>query len=264
MKKYFYTNGIDKIGPFSIEELKMENLTRETKVWFYGLENWIPLSEVEELKSINNAIPPKLKVKSSAKSEKHQKSNLVNSATTSKRKKSKGKNKKILVFIVLVVVLFIGYISIKNYQENELYNKIVESSYNTNENFNFYIEKFYRDIGVYGIFPKKPKITIIRFAELDKISHATHYHGVSYGIYDDDLIEIYINPFTWKEFNKPMRYYLMYHELAHDVLNLDDLDASATNEGRLMYPGLYSYNDKTMDDFIESSHTLFEEISMDY
>jgi len=264
MKKYFYTNGIDKIGPFSIEELKMENLTRETKVWFYGLENWIPLSEVEELKSINNAIPPKLKVKSSAKSEKHQKSNLVNSATTSKRKKSKGKNKKILVFIVLVVVLFIGYISIKNYQENELYNKIVESSYNTNENFNFYIDKFYRDIGVYGIFPKKPKITIIKFAEFDQIANTTHYHGVSYGIYDDDLIEIYINPFTWKEFNKPMRYYLMYHELAHDVLNLDDLDASATNEGRLMYPGLYSYNDKTMDDFIESSHTLFEEISMDY
>ena len=58
-----------------------------------------------------------------------------------------------------------------------------------------------------------------------------------------------------------MRYFLIYHELAHDVLNLDDLDDTPINQGKLMYPVLTSYERKTMDDFIESSHALFEELS---
>lgn len=264
MKKYFYTNGIDKIGPFSIEELKKENLTRETKIWFYGLENWKPLSEIEELKSLTNAIPPKLKVEGITEPEKIKEPNLANSAVIPKKQKSQGKSnlkKGIPILILLAVVLFIGYFSFQSNQENELYLKIVASSYDTNEDFKFYVDKFYRDIGVYGIFPKKPHKTIIKFAKLDQIDHATHYHGVSYGIYDDNKIEIYINPSTWLEFNKPMRYYLIYHELSHDVLNLDDLEDNIKNEGKLMYPALLSYESKTMDDFIENSHALFEEIS---
>ena len=86
-------------------------------------------------------------------------------------------------------------------------------------------------------------------------------HGLSYGLNDDDLIEIYINPSTWRKFNKPKRYYLLYHELAHDVLNLDDLEATPANEGELLYPAIASYENITMDDFIESSHRLFEKVS---
>ena len=60
-----------------------------------------------------------------------------------------------------------------------------------------------------------------------------------------------------------MRYFLMYHELAHDVLNLDDLEAMSWNEGKLMYPEISSYEKKNMDDFIESAHALFKEHSAD-
>ena len=56
-----------------------------------------------------------------------------------------------------------------------------------------------------------------------------------------------------------MRYFLMYHELSHDVLNLDDLDIKLENEGKLMYPEISSYEMKSMDDFIESFHSLFEQ-----
>jgi len=51
----------------------------------------------------------------------------------------------------------------------------------------------------------------------------------------------------------------MYHELAHDVLNLDDLEPKSWNEGKLMYPAISSYENKNLDDFIESAHALFEE-----
>ena len=78
---------------------------------------------------------------------------------------------------------------------------------------------------------------------------------------DDDKIEIYINPSTWDNFNKPMRYYLIYHELSHDVLNVEDMEDLPMNEGKLMFPAIATYESKTMDDFIESSHTLFEEVA---
>ena len=114
---------------------------------------------------------------------------------------------------------------------------------------------------MFGIFPKKSKTTIIKFAKLDQLTNATHIHGLSYGMNDDDRIEIYINPSTWESFNKPMRYYLMYHELSHDVLNVDDLSNLTVNEGKLMFPEIASYEAKTMDDFIESSHDFFEEVA---
>ena len=58
-----------------------------------------------------------------------------------------------------------------------------------------------------------------------------------------------------------MRYWLMYHELAHDVLNVDDLKVIEANEGKLMYPEFSKYEGKSMDDFIESYKTLFRDKS---
>ncbi len=38
MKKYFYTNGKEQFGAFSLEELKDKNITQETLIWFKGLD----------------------------------------------------------------------------------------------------------------------------------------------------------------------------------------------------------------------------------
>jgi hypothetical protein len=261
MKKYFYTNGSDKKGPFSIEEFKELNLSKDTKVWFYGLDAWTNLSEIAEFKSMNISLPPKLKAANPTKA--HDTIIIKNKISESKIEIKDKRNLKRGIGIIAIsfIVLLIGYVSYNRQQDSELYRNIVSSSYESNVDFGSYIKKFYRDIEVYGIFPKKPKETIIKFAKLDQLDNATHIHGISYGIYNDNKIEIYINPSTWQKFNKPMRYFLMYHELAHDVLNVDDLDGISTNDGKLMYPAIASYESKTMDDFIESSHTLFEEVA---
>jgi hypothetical protein len=261
MRKYFYTNGVEKFGPFSIEELKNQKLTRETKIWYFGLKDWTILSDIEELKPLVNSIPPTLPT--SPKSE----DKIITETIITKKQNTKTINKKsfklnkwVIVSIIGIITFFDVYIVAKNIQKNNLYNEISQSSYVIeNINFDFYVDKFYRDISNYGIFPKRPKTKIIRFANFEHFNNATHIHGISFGKDNDDLIEIYINPYTWEKFNKPMRYYIMYHELAHDVLNLDDLSATPENEGKLMYPELENYNEKTMDDFIESSHELFEE-----
>ena len=58
MKKYFYSDGKEKFGPFSFEELKNENITQDTLIWFEGLEDWKPAKDISEFEEIFKLIPP--------------------------------------------------------------------------------------------------------------------------------------------------------------------------------------------------------------
>lgn len=262
MKKYFYIEENQKMGPFSYEELKEKNLSRTTKVWFYGLDSWKSLSEIDELKSIAYSLLPKLNLpEPNAVKDIN---NLSNNISKNNSIRSSTATKKIYLLpisAIVIIVLIVIYLVFNKQQNNHLYQNIISNSYNSEVDFNFYVTKFYRDLEVFGIFPQKPRKIIIKFSKLDELKDATHIHGISLGIYDDNRIEIYINPSTWAKFNKPMRYYLMYHELSHDVLNLEDLENLPENEGKLMFPALSTYESKSMDDFIESSHELLREVS---
>ena len=255
MDKYFYSDGIEKFGPYSKEELRSQNISRTTKVWCFGMDKWMELSEVPELSNIVNSIPPELQIRNYATEASHK-----TETTPFKESNNYSSFAKYLTIVIVVIIISIfTYTVFRNQSEVTQYNEIVSNSYDSDEDFDLYVQKFYRDLEFFGIYPKKPALQIIKFAKLDQLDNTTHIHGLSYGSGDDDKIEIYINPSTWKSFNKPMRYFLMYHELAHDVLNLDDLDAKPSNEGKLMYPAISSYESVNMDDFIEISHALFDE-----
>lgn len=58
MKKYFYTDGTNSMGPFTIEELKEKGITRETSVWFHELGEWKEAGTVQELKELFAFVPP--------------------------------------------------------------------------------------------------------------------------------------------------------------------------------------------------------------
>lgn len=58
MKKYFYIKDDNKLGPFDIEELKSENLKRDTLVWFQGIKDWTKASEIKELGELFIHLPP--------------------------------------------------------------------------------------------------------------------------------------------------------------------------------------------------------------
>lgn len=63
MKQYFIHDGQNEIGPFDFENLKQQNLKKETPIWFEGLENWTTADEIEELKPLfmGQSKPPPLK-----------------------------------------------------------------------------------------------------------------------------------------------------------------------------------------------------------
>lgn len=52
MQKYYYNDGVNRFGPFTLEELQAKNISASTPVWYDGLANWTPAGELDELKSI--------------------------------------------------------------------------------------------------------------------------------------------------------------------------------------------------------------------
>ena len=58
MKKYFYSDGNEKHGPLSLDELKQENIAKDTLIWFEELDDWTPASDLEEMIPILELRPP--------------------------------------------------------------------------------------------------------------------------------------------------------------------------------------------------------------
>ena len=52
MKKYFYSNGQEKEGPVTLEELKQKNIQEKTMIWHEGLDDWKEAENIDELKEI--------------------------------------------------------------------------------------------------------------------------------------------------------------------------------------------------------------------
>src|SRR5690606_11828193 len=46
---YYYLDGLEKKGPYTVEELKVRNLKPETLVFSEEMENWKPIKEIESL-----------------------------------------------------------------------------------------------------------------------------------------------------------------------------------------------------------------------
>ena len=129
-----------------------------------------------------------------------------------------------------------------------------------NENFDEFVDKFFRELNYYGINKIRPKKINIKLLPFDQFKQTSHIHGASFGYNNDDIIDIVLNERSWNEFSKAQKHYLIFHELSHDILNLDDLDFRQ-NEKQIMYPSIGSFKYLTMDDFIDNFHSLLEDYS---
>jgi len=60
-KHFYYSEGDQQIGPLTLTQLEEAKLSDSTLVWFDGLEEWKPLSELTELRNtLNVNTPPPL------------------------------------------------------------------------------------------------------------------------------------------------------------------------------------------------------------
>ncbi|TVQ49464.1 MAG: DUF4339 domain-containing protein [Saprospirales bacterium] len=50
MKRFFYSDGENQFGPFTIEELKEKPIKPDTLIWYQGLEEWTAASDAALIK----------------------------------------------------------------------------------------------------------------------------------------------------------------------------------------------------------------------
>jgi hypothetical protein len=57
-QKYFINEKGERKGPFSLEELKNQDIERSTMIWTEGLDGWKKAEEISDLKDLISLIPP--------------------------------------------------------------------------------------------------------------------------------------------------------------------------------------------------------------
>lgn len=58
MKQYYYSEGVQKFGPFTLEELRCKKITKDTLIWHEGLTDWVAAYKIEEVADIIVQTPP--------------------------------------------------------------------------------------------------------------------------------------------------------------------------------------------------------------
>lgn len=129
MRQYFIHNGQSEEGPFDYEQLKLKQLKKDTPVWYEGLENWVTVGDVEELKIFvaSNPIPPPLQKNTAPPPAIHQAPPHKSSSTTlpedfttdvGPAKKKRGLVVPLIVGIALAIAGVIAWLVYQNNQNS--------------------------------------------------------------------------------------------------------------------------------------------------
>jgi GYF domain 2 len=105
MKKYFLHNGTEQRGPFDIADLKSENISKETPIWFDGITEWTSASKIEELKSLFIVTPPPFTTKSPTSAPPIRKTETKQSETFYQPKKEKSTSSRYALIFVGILLL---------------------------------------------------------------------------------------------------------------------------------------------------------------
>jgi hypothetical protein len=136
--KYYYLDGIEKKGPYTLAELRSRNLSSDTMVYREGRQNWSRLSDFEEVK-----ITPKLNVSKPFNDRK------VNTTKPTPSIENKIKLPKHTIQILFIVVSIGVAALITSFQQKNEYKKINEEL-NTLFKGKTIIAEYFIDSELYG------------------------------------------------------------------------------------------------------------------
>ena len=128
--------------------------------------------------------------------------------------------------------------------------------------FGIYLNRFLDEMKNEGFVyeVKKPL-----FSKLPDLSNMSSFVNVSFkelpnsvvavaiGMNNNDNVELVISPSQWSNFSNYKRWYVVYHELGHDVFNLEH-----GNGGKMMFN--YTYNINGWESFLDDRLTMFNTI----
>lgn len=130
MKKYYYSDGKQQIGPLSKEELQSKGITKETLVWYEGLTEWTKAGDAEELADLfpNTPTPPPLpEEKTTTPPPIPQTDSLAeetgNKAAAHEIKESKNTKKTIKIIRIIIGVILVSIIAFVVYENIDAANR---------------------------------------------------------------------------------------------------------------------------------------------
>jgi hypothetical protein len=104
MKKYYLYNGTCQFGPFTLAQLKHQNLHRDTHVWYEGLNEWVKAGTVQELQELlPPATPPPFMISNNSS---QPPATSFNSPAAS-RLQTRFVNKVIFIVSILLLILLV-------------------------------------------------------------------------------------------------------------------------------------------------------------
>jgi hypothetical protein len=109
MNKFYFSDGEDQFGPFSIDELKNKKITKDTLIWYEGLDDWKKANKIEELSMLFKSIPPPIK-KAIVPPPRPLQHNYS-------PEKTKISNERIIAYVIGGIVCFFALVTI--YQRNQ-------------------------------------------------------------------------------------------------------------------------------------------------
>ena len=150
--------------------------------------------------------------------------------------------KKTILWIIFLFIVFVVSFLYRAYTDGkEFENSIKEVEFWEDSEANSYMNDFLVENRIKDDFEYKKIKFIEKFPyQIDlykliyKIEGDFSYNdvvGISFGMFNDEVIDIYIDNSYWEEANSITRKKLIYHELGHDVLNLEH----STNPNDYMY-----------------------------
>ena len=149
--KYYYLGTERKpIGPLTKSEFEKLNLKKGTKIWYTGLKQWIDYVPTE-----------KPIAKSSAR-------------------------KLWLLIVGVLAIIGIVWLCSKASSNSAMKRQIIEGAYDCDE-FQMYLDKFYRDMEFIGINKRKPRTIIMKLAPMQYFENTKDYHPYIHKIHHDNL-----------------------------------------------------------------------------
>ncbi|WP_367753523.1 GYF domain-containing protein [Flavobacterium sp. WC2430] len=113
MRTYYINNGNENGGPFTLEELKTQQIKETTLVWYQGMDEWKHAIEIADLKPFFNIVPPPIKRASPTQK--------VESTETSKTILGLKKSYFFLAIAFLAIMIIVLVLNIiQNNKRNEL------------------------------------------------------------------------------------------------------------------------------------------------
>ena len=216
---YIFINE-EQQGPFTIEEIKLKNITKNTLVWSEGMEDWKEAGIVEELKALFPVLPPPIKKTTTEKKKQDVTVNIKTHSSLYKIFKIIGIVFLILILLSLVVkILDSKHSSSATYEESVMTIQEIEAASPMNYlkadgtyNTNFFGDK----VKINGVITNSATVTTYK----DVTVRINFYSKTNTLIGSEDytLYEFY-PPNSKQDFKLKVKAYSNVSSLSWEVIN---------------------------------------------